>query len=653
MMEWKFDLITPQTTKVDPAHLEFFRSEALEDAVSALVREDIQNRLDAKTKGSTAPVRVRYYLSGRSSRLEAWDSQKWLAALNPHLNAPKCLEELGSGPIDLGKPMPYLVIEDFNTTGLQGDPMETSDPEESADRNDFYWFVRNVGRTGKKAGDRGRWGLGKIVYPAASSIRSFYCYSVRQEDLRPALIGRSVLAIHAINGSEYHSEGYYALFPDPQYPYFAAPQEDEAAIREFVTAFNVSRTPTDSGLSLVIPFPDDSITLDSLVRTLIHHYFWEILRGTLEVEVADDHKTVSISQATIDDIVMSWPGLAEVDRRVTQHRLEFCRRADRMKLTDPDGYFELSKPGSYGNVRLADQFKSTHHLERAKRRFRDGAVAAAEFVVSVKKKTDVSERDASFLVYLQKDGDLDRADETFIRDGLTIIGESRIREPGIRALVLAEDPTIAEFLGDAENPAHTKWLSTTKHFRGKYSPGNVLLDYIKLSALRLANLLGKVENELLEDLLDDVFGIPDDEQGKASQKTPTGKPGKKKPPTGGVRRKRYLETSRLDAEAGFSVRLSTEATQRPDRIVIRVSYESEHGDPFKLYHPADFDFTDASTSIKIETENTQIVKTGANRIECEPDSDAFSIRVTGFDRNRDLRLDVRPEMDGASGGDAE
>lgn len=652
-MEWKFDEITPQTTKVDPAHLEFFRSEALEDSVSALVREDVQNRLDAKQKGSTEPVKVRYYLSERGSFLDSFGSRDWLKGLHAHLNAPKCLDEIGSGPIDLQRPMPYLVIEDFNTTGLKGDPMVTADPVEQADRNDFYWFIRNVGRTGKKAGDRGRWGLGKIVYPASSNIRSFFCYSVRQADHKPALIGRSVLAIHAINGKEYHSEGYYALYPNTEFPYLAVPSEDSVEISRFTKAFNVTRLPDQVGLSLVIPFPDESITMSSLVLALIRHYFWEILRGTLEAEVASDSKVIAISKSTIDDIVMSWPSLNDAERTVTQHRLEFCRKADRMKLTDPDGYFELSQPENYGSAKIADLFESQEAIDKAKSRFRNGDLIAAEFVVSIKKQKEAAERESSFLVYLQRDDELGVPDETFVRDGLTIIGESRIREPGIRALVLAEDPTITEFLGDAENPAHTKWLPSTKHFRGKYSPGGVLLEYVKLSALRLANLLGKVENELLEDLLDDVFGITDPEQGKVLEKTPSGKKGKKKPPKGGVKRKRYIETSRLDAEAGFSVRLSPDAEKRPDRVVIRVAYEAEHGDPFKQYHPADFDLTDTGCPVAIVTEHAIALQRTPNRAVFELEQDNFLIKFTGFDRNRDLRLDVRPETDASNGGDEE
>jgi hypothetical protein len=643
-MEWRFDSITRQTTKVNPEHLEFFRSEALEDAVSALVREDIQNRLDAKSKRTKEPVKVRYYVSGRASRIEPPDSAKWLKGLEAHLNAPKSLEELGSGPVNLARPMPYLVMEDFNTTGLQGDPLQTSDPEDNADRNDFYWFVRNVGRTGKKAGDRGRWGLGKIVYPAASSIRSFFCYSIREGDLRRAFIGRSVLAIHSVNGQEYQSEGYYGNFPDLNYPYYAVPEESAAFIGPFAKLFNVRRQPTEPGISLVIPFPDDSISLNTLVEKVIHHYFWEILRGSLEVEIEDDRKKFIISREGIDDIVSSWPGFNEADRKVIQHRLEFCRKADGMQLTDPDGFYLLSKPSSYGSVRLGDLFQSPDILEKAKQRFRNGDIVAAEFVVGFRKKGDVEERDTSFLVFLQRDNDLDRPDETFIRDGLTIIGEGRIREPGIRALVLAEDPTIAEFLGDAENPAHTKWLSTTKHFRGKYSPGSVLLEYIKSSGLRLANLLGKVENEMLDNLLDNLFGVPYEEHGRPPEPKSTGKRGGKKPPKGGAERRRYLQTSKLASEAGFVVRLSPDAKKCPDRVTIRMAYESESGNPFDLFHPADFDLTAPGGQVQVSVTSCSVKGTEPNRLEVEPLGNDFEIKLTGFDRNRDLRLDVRPQM---------
>lgn len=50
-MNWRFKKLTPNDTRVNATHLEFFRDEALANPVDALVREDIQNRLDARAAG--------------------------------------------------------------------------------------------------------------------------------------------------------------------------------------------------------------------------------------------------------------------------------------------------------------------------------------------------------------------------------------------------------------------------------------------------------------------------------------------------------------------------------------------------------------------------------------------------------------------------
>ena len=47
-MEWRFKALTRNDTLQNAAHLEFFHNDALNSSVDALVREDIQNRLDAR-----------------------------------------------------------------------------------------------------------------------------------------------------------------------------------------------------------------------------------------------------------------------------------------------------------------------------------------------------------------------------------------------------------------------------------------------------------------------------------------------------------------------------------------------------------------------------------------------------------------------------
>jgi hypothetical protein len=653
-MEWRFGEITPEMTKVDPAHLEFFRSEALEDTVSALVREDIQNRLDAKRKAVPEAVRVRYLLAdGGGDALDEPKARKWLTGLERHLNAPKTLQELGTGQIGLSRPMPYLAIECFNTTGLRGDPKATQDPPDEAERNDFYWFIRNVGRTGKRAGDRGRWGLGKIVYPASSGIRAFYSYSVREGDLRPSLIGRAVLAIHQVAGREYQSEGYFGDFTDQRYPGLALPAEGGETIKAFAKCFRLSRTPHDPGLSLVIPFPDETITYESLTTRMIEHYFWEILRGTLEVEIIHGTQETKLTRDTIAGIAMQSRGSPDEIRRIA-HRLEFCRKADKMRLAPGVGYFELASPRSYSSAQLADLFPSQDELEKARGLYKGGGLVAFEMRTIVTRTGAAAGNSTSFVVYLQKDDQLASPDETFIRDGLTIIGESHLREPGVRALVLAEDPVMAEFLGDAENPAHTRWLATTKHFRGKYSQGQALLGYVRMSAVRMANLMGQVENEMLENLLDELFGI-DTERGGTPSAGGGRRRGTRKPaPGGGPVPPRYLAQEPLYASAGFKVYPAPGATKTPDRISIRMAYETDTGgDPFEGYHFADFDLTNPHGGVVVTMVNCEEVSRGPNSLRVAVKGKSFSVELSGFDRNRDLRTDVRAECEKPTEDDEE
>ena len=652
-MEWKFDAITPQTTKVDPKHIEFFQSEALDDVTAALIREDIQNRLDARAKNAKGPVLVRYFLSGEEGALNADKARAWFEGLDPHLNSKKSLEELKSKPICLERPMPFLTIEDFNTTGLKGDPLATKDPEDIKERNDFYWFIRNVGRTQKKAGDRGRWGLGKIVYPAASAIRSFFCYSVREDDCKEALIGRSVLQIHSIEGEEYQSEGYYGEFPDSQYPYFAAPSEDKKLIREFVECFNITRTSDQPGLSLVIPFPDSTIEIKRLIVDIIKHYFWEIQKGTIEIEVSNNKgEKTRIAKDTIHDIASSWPGLDEDEKVIIQRRIEFCRKVDRQDLRESDIYFELKKPSAYTNPSMVDLFESEDAFGRASQLFQNGDIVALELPVVVEKISDGKSQTASFWVYLQRDDEIDKPDESVIRDGLTIIGEKSIQLPSIRAFVLAEDFVLTEFLGDAENPAHTRWLPSTNHFKGKYAKGPALLDYVKKSANRLANCLARIENQRLPHLLDHIFGIVN-EDGRAEEKKPKGK-GKKTPqPIKPPKHKRQFAIEQLEQKRGFKVMPTSEADKTPASLRIRMAYEVMQGNAFSYYHPSDFDLSNQAAGMRIAYKHCHPVSCRNNEIEVVIENPEFAVEVTGFDANRDLRVDVKPDYQNNSAGGAE
>ena len=67
-MEWKFNPMGDDESRDGSSLVEFFRSDVFKDFTDALVREDVQNRLDAKQEelDEGTPVRVRYFLRLRA-----------------------------------------------------------------------------------------------------------------------------------------------------------------------------------------------------------------------------------------------------------------------------------------------------------------------------------------------------------------------------------------------------------------------------------------------------------------------------------------------------------------------------------------------------------------------------------------------------------
>jgi hypothetical protein len=132
----------------DPIQGEFFNVDAIRSPVTALVREAIQNSLDAQVH---RPVTVRVHVSGVKGALPPAVVEPFSRGLRPHIAA--CSAEaraLFDGPCA------FVAIEDFNTAGLRGDPAQCDEPAPD-EAGDFFYFFRAEGKSGKSGSDRGRW----------------------------------------------------------------------------------------------------------------------------------------------------------------------------------------------------------------------------------------------------------------------------------------------------------------------------------------------------------------------------------------------------------------------------------------------------------------------------------------------------------------
>jgi hypothetical protein len=630
--KWAFRAMQRGELNVDPIQSEFFSIEALDGLTEALVRETIQNSLDAGKPGKK--VKVRFWLSGAGHAVSSKIAAKYFSGVRDHLEAKA--SGLQSVP-EVGADVPFLTIEDFETRGLRGNPKQEKD--ESGVKNDFYYFWRNVGRSVKEEKDRGRWGLGKNVFPASSQINTFFGLTVRDEEPTALLMGQSVLKVHEILGERRYPYGYFGLIEKDE---FAMPTDDAAFLKQFAEDFSITRK-AEPGLTLVIPFPDSDVTVDRIVRSVIRQYFFPILAGNLIVTIGTNGNEILLDNSTLLPTI---GGMDEGFRRDFEPLLHLAEWACRV-----ENFIEVQEVPPEIAPQWQEGALAAEIVSAMRPKFEKGERVAFHVPLTVKPK-DGDPQKSHFYVFLQRDLTMENHRAAFIREGLIITDAVKTKLSGVYAIVVVEDKALATLLGDSENPAHTEWQSRSGHFKGRYQQGPSTLSYVKNSAAYLIQLLTSSKEESDPTALADVFFVPKapapDEARKLTIKKPT--PGTEPPEAlPGVEPK--LPTVRVtQLKGGFAIH-GVENRRIPDSVKVNVAYEIRRGNPFKRYHPADFEIDKAP--VQIELEGAEVLKTERNQLVIGHLKTGFKIAVTGFDPARDLVIRAIPEHSKEEGSSAE
>ena len=120
--QWKFRQMHPGEMNIDPIEAEFFSTEALGSLADAFVREAIQNSLDARLPGEALSIRILF--PPPLAMLDGDQRERYLTGLHEHFGAGRSGLEKPPGPDEA---LDFLVVEDFGTRGLQGDPRQSED----------------------------------------------------------------------------------------------------------------------------------------------------------------------------------------------------------------------------------------------------------------------------------------------------------------------------------------------------------------------------------------------------------------------------------------------------------------------------------------------------------------------------------------------
>ena len=370
------------------------------------------------------------------------------------------------------------------------------------------------------------------------------------------------------------------------------------------------------------------------------------MRGDLEVEIAEGERAWRIDAASIG---------SEVDRIEPSDRDDETPESLR-KAIDLAEWAMAQEPGSHIEAPVnagSKEALEAHGLGELRQRFDGGDRLAFRLTMSVRRKNGNAVPGA-FCVYLERDDDLNRGHDYFVRGHLRIPGMDWIEQHPARALVFVDGGSeLGNMLRDSEGPAHNRWDPDAKRLTEHWVGARTRVRGIREAARTLLrHLLAEGPQERQTAALADLFpaqratgdGAPRNADSRKSRERRTEKPDV--PP---------LPRSSADigmVDGGFLVRAPDSRDLTGTAWRLAFAYDVLRGDPFKRYKSGkeagypDFEIAD----LRIEAQGCEHEPDGDNALRVRVTASDFGIAVKGFD-HRDVVVDFR-RIDGAPDADA-
>ena len=375
-----------------------------------------------------------------------------------------------------------------------------------------------------------------------------------------------------------------------------------------------------AGFSVVIPYLIDSITHDTIIAGVVSNYYFPILAGQLDVEVGDR----SINADTFLDVAQ------EVEQKGANVPFSFIKEISDELRSDSAGISSVA----IGDTKLLPEHLTPEQIEAMKTTFAAGGLVHLRVPVTLQRKgmPTITGRIDLFLKALADD---EKAFSLFARGPITLPGERNFSGAVARGAMIAQDDAVAEFLGDAENPAHTAWNSNAEKLSSRWNHPRKTLAAIRSSLRDLYGIVADQKEMQDDDVLIDFFSIADKAQASKGKKKRVKKLGPDVPARETAMRIR-------PGNGGFEIVAGpgAEKWKFPRRIRVKMAYDMIGADPFKRFSVFDFDLN-SSKHLTFETQEGEVKVAKANVLNFDVTGPEFRLKASGFDVQRDLIVDAR------------
>ena len=213
---------------------------------------------------------------------------------------------------------------------------------------------------------------------------------------------------------------------------------NKAAAR-YVHDFDLHRG-KEPGLSVVIPFPDDNLTSDEIIKAVIENTFHQIITGHLIVQVEDtiiDPKTIF--------------------RLADKAGLEKLKSAMTLSTDIKQKTFPSFSPRPETvTQRLKAEHFSDATVEELRKRWATGDIVAIELPVRIAKKGAARSEMGSVHLFVRREQNSDLRKETYVRGRVTVRLRPIANRTNCIALLVTDAGIASTFLGDAERGGHDR-----------------------------------------------------------------------------------------------------------------------------------------------------------------------------------------------------
>jgi len=295
------------------------------------ILECVQNAIDAalEVNGKSATTILKFHFSlVKKSDCKFFDNN-----FENHLKQRKHNKRQ-----NLEESIPCLIMEDYSTTGITGDPKIVDDQTKTGKQNNWFYFLIDFGSKDSKLGDYqkgGSEGEGRQTFMLNSGIATFFGLSVDSTNQnRPSIFGMSYFGSRKVNNVRYPVfSSFGEKITTDEGVTECVPVTDAEKAQEFISLFKLKRKLSESGTSIVVPFyKREEIDKDFIIQKLVDIYRVPIFRNQLEVFVDD----ILINSKNIRSLANQ----AEENhskKRLCDDYYEFLKQANE-KINDENSY---------------------------------------------------------------------------------------------------------------------------------------------------------------------------------------------------------------------------------------------------------------------------------------------------------------------------